>query len=60
MGPNREITVDTWVGEGQDIILFEEEPSDNILMDIQFRSVMYFFTYHVQPTGYSSVVVVVG
>ena len=37
MGPNREITVDTWVGEGQDIILFEEEPSDNILMDIQFR-----------------------
>ena len=59
MGPNREITVDTWVGEGQDIILFEEEPSDNILMDIQFRSVMYFCAC-ISCIGYSSVVVVVG
>ena len=37
MGPNREITEDTWSGQGQEEIVFEEEPSDNILMDVQFR-----------------------
>ena len=37
MGPNREITEDTWTGQGQEEIVFEEEPSDNILMDVQFR-----------------------
>ena len=41
MGPNREITEDTWSGEGTSEIVFEEEPSDNILMDIQFRCVVF-------------------
>lgn len=37
MGPNREITDDQWLNSGDHVILFETQPTDNILMDIQTR-----------------------